>query len=177
MEQRAFTRRVNGLVNELRTPTGIFAVASATLVIPKNIEQFEAIWDTGATNTAIASTVVAKLGLKPITFVPVGTGGGQVVAPVHLVNIVLPNNVIVQGVQVTELKDLNNCDMLIGMDIITKGDFAVTHVNGKTCFSFRTPSSAQIDFVPESTRFNFKLKSGRGFGKKNLPKRKSRKKK
>jgi hypothetical protein len=154
----------------------VFSVATGQLVIPKNIEQFTAIWDTGATNTAIASTVAQKLGLIPITFAPVGTGGGQVNAPVHLVNIILPNNVLVPNVQVTELKDLNSCDLLIGMDIISTGDFALTHVNGKACFSFRTPSFKRIDFVPESNHHNLRLKSGVGTGKKNLPKRKPRKK-
>lgn len=36
--------------------------------------------------------------------------------------------------------------VLIGMDLITLGDFAVTNKNGQTCFSFRYPSSEWIDF-------------------------------
>jgi hypothetical protein len=179
MEHRAFTHKANGRVNEIRTPAGIFPVATGQTVIPQNIDLFDAVWDTGATNTAIASTVAQKLNLKPITFAPVGTGGGQVIAPVHLVNIVLPNNVIVPNIQVTELKDLNSCDVLVGMDIISRGDFALTHVNGRACFSFRMPSSKEIDFVPESDKHNLKLRLGfkSGTSKKNLPKRKARKNK
>ena len=41
-------------------------------------------------------------------------------------------------------------DVLIGMDIINEGDFAVTNLNGRTKFSFRVPSQADIDFVRES---------------------------
>ena len=41
-------------------------------------------------------------------------------------------------------------DVLIGMDIITKGDFAITNPDGTTKFSFRIPSQADIDFVRES---------------------------
>lgn len=33
------------------------------------------------------------------------------------------------------------------MDIISKGDFAITNVDGKTVFSFRIPSVETIDFV------------------------------
>ncbi len=175
-EHRAFTRRADGTLNEIRTPAGIFLVSTGQNIIPTDIEQFEAIWDTGATNTAIASTVVQKLGSSPISFVPVGTGGGQVIAPVHLINIVLPNNVIVPNIQVTELTDLNSCDVLIGMDIITQGDFALTHVSGKACFSFRTPSSRQIDFVPESNQHNSRTRSLVGTSKKNVSKKKTRKK-
>ena len=177
MEQRAFTRKADGLVREIKTEAGIFAVASSEVVIPKNIVSFQAIWDTGATNTAIASSVVQKLELKPITFAKVGTGGGEVNAPVYLVNIVLPNNVIVQNVQVTELKDLNNCDALIGMDVISQGDFAITHLDGKACFTFRMPPFTHIDFVPESNDHNFKLKYGFSRIKQNRKSKKKRKKK
>lgn len=41
-------------------------------------------------------------------------------------------------------------DFLIGMDIITLGDFAVTNVNGKTVFSFRYPSCEKIDYVNDA---------------------------
>ncbi len=38
-------------------------------------------------------------------------------------------------------------DLLIGMDIIGLGDFAVTNLNGVTQFTFRLPSVESIDFV------------------------------
>ena len=37
-------------------------------------------------------------------------------------------------------------DMPIGMDIISKGDFAVSNFEGKTWFAFQTPSQGHIDF-------------------------------
>lgn len=37
--------------------------------------------------------------------------------------------------------------MLIGMDIINLGDFALTHKNGGTVFSFQIPSTHEYDFV------------------------------
>ena len=43
-------------------------------------------------------------------------------------------------------------DILIGMDIIGVGDFAVTNRDGKTKFSFRLPSRADIDFVVEDKK-------------------------
>ena len=69
-------------------------------------------------------------------------------ADVFLVNIVLPNKVGFPELTVTAGK-LYGADVLIGMDIIGKGDFAVTHPNGNTKFSFRMPSQADIDFVKE----------------------------
>jgi hypothetical protein len=40
-----------------------------------------------------------------------------------------------------------HADILIGMDIITLGDFAVSNFEGVTKFSFRVPSLSHIDFV------------------------------
>ena len=40
-------------------------------------------------------------------------------------------------------------DMLIGMDVMNLGDFAVTNKDGRTVFSFRIPSCRCIDFVKE----------------------------
>lgn len=161
MEHKAFTQKADGRVNEIRSVAGVFIVASAQDGIPTEIEQFQAVWDTGATNTVVTSTVIERIGSRPITYVPVGTAGGEVKnAPVHLLNIVLPNNVIIPNIQVTELKDLNSCDILVGMDIISSGDFAITHPSGRAVFSFRMPSSRPIDFVPESNLHNLKLARG-----------------
>jgi len=38
---------------------------------------------------------------------------------------------------------------LIGMDIISQSDFAVTAYNGNTKMSFLVPSTHEIDFVQE----------------------------
>ena len=45
---------------------------------------------------------------------------------------------------------LNGIDFLIGMDIITLGDFSVTNLNGKTTFSFRYPSCETINYVKQA---------------------------
>jgi len=45
--------------------------------------------------------------------------------------------------------ELTGFDILIGMDIINKGDFAISNRNGKTMFSFRYPSMTDFDFQSE----------------------------
>ncbi len=171
-EQKAFTSRVNGRIREIRTSAGLFKVEPGEEIRSQQIVAFHAIWDTGASNTAIASSVTEKLNISPVSYTRVSTGGGEVHAPVYLLNIVLPNNVIIPNVKVTALKGISNCDVLIGMDIISLGDFALTHVGGKACFSFRIPSSRCIDFVPESNSHNRKVHSKVNKSKKNKPKRK-----
>ena len=75
-----------------------------------------------------------------------------------LVNIGLPNNVVVHTVTVTRGK-LPGFDALIGMNIITLGDFAVTNRGGKTMFSFRFPSISAIDFMEEDRKLTAPKKS------------------
>lgn len=41
-------------------------------------------------------------------------------------------------------------DVLIGMDVISKNDFAISNYNGKTQFSFRIPSQNDVDYKAES---------------------------
>jgi len=50
---------------------------------------------------------------------------------------------------VTEGIVVGDAEALIGMDIIGKGDFAVTNKDGKTTFTFRIPSIECIDFVKQ----------------------------
>ena len=45
--------------------------------------------------------------------------------------------------------NMTGTEVLIGMDIISLGDFAVTNLNNKTWFTFRMPSVARLDFVKE----------------------------
>ena len=44
---------------------------------------------------------------------------------------------------------MGEADVLVGMDIINTGDFAVTNLGGITKFSFRFPSLEHIDFVEQ----------------------------
>jgi hypothetical protein len=107
----------------------------------------KALWDTGATNSVITKDTVVKLGLSPVGKAFASHAGGRDVVNVYLVNIYLPNKLIIKGVHVTECENKDNFGVIIGMDIITRGDFSVTNINNKTVFSYRYPSSECIDFV------------------------------
>jgi hypothetical protein len=65
------------------------------------------------------------------------------------VDFVLPNGVQIQT-EVTSCDSLGNCDALIGMDIITLGDFSISNYGKKTTFSFRIPSVRKIDFTKKA---------------------------
>lgn len=109
---------------------------------------FSAICDTGATNSAISQKVVDACKLSPTGITRVQGVHGVKEVETYLVNISLPSNVTIANVRVTK-GDLGNDDILIGMDVISRGDFAVTDHGGITKFSFRIPSMEHIDFVTE----------------------------
>ncbi len=72
--------------------------------------------------------------------------------PTYLVNIFLPNKVAVRDVKVARAPRIAGADVLVGMDIIGMGDFAVSSYQGETSFSFRFPSMERIDFLPPKAR-------------------------
>lgn len=139
----SFTVKSNGgLLRVLVTDVNIH-ISGTTNKVP-----IKAIWDTGASGSAITKAVGAKLGLIPTGMAQVNTANGVATQNTYTVDVGLPNGVIIQGVIVTEIDALSvGCDALIGMDIITLGDFSITNHNGKTCMSFRVPSSHEIDYV------------------------------
>ncbi len=115
---------------------------------------FKAIWDTGATNSVITQTVVDACQLKATGMAKVHGVLSTDVAETFLVNLLLPNAVQVVGVEVTLGKMAGAADILLGMDIITNGDFSITNVGGETVFSFRVPSIKTVDFVKEANALN-----------------------
>ena len=63
-------------------------------------------------------------------------------------NIIIPNGVMFENLLVVESESLaDGSDILIGMDIIGEGDFAVSSFQGRTTFTFRIPSIERIDFA------------------------------
>lgn len=112
-----------------------------------------ALWDTGATNTFITRAIVEAMGLIPVGRTAIRHGGGEGEGDTFMVNIILPNNVRMQGIPVTECQQIvDDFEVIIGMDIIGLGDFAVTNVSGKTVMTFRIPSIETIDYVEEANQ-------------------------
>lgn len=115
------------------------------------LNEFEAIWDTGATNSVITQAVANDCGLTPTGIAKVHGVHGEGQAETYLVNIALPNGVEFIGIRVTK-GDLGGAGILLGMDIIGMGDFSVTNCDGYTKFSYRTPSIEHIDYVLQAEK-------------------------
>jgi len=147
---RAFTASTNVLANILESPAYIGEPYDPQRSKPSQSPvEYIAIWDTGATGTVITKKVVQDCDLKQVGMAKVQTVGGDVNSPVYFVSLYLPNKVIIPQLRVVEGILFGPAEILIGMDIINRGDFAITNKNNKTTFSFRMPSLETINFVKQ----------------------------
>lgn len=96
----------------------------------------KAVWDTGASVTVISERMVERLGLIPVGKTKIsGYNGRPVVTNEYRVDLKFSDDVTVNFVNVAEAP-LVMMDMLIGMNVINKGDFHLDFRNGKQSFSF-----------------------------------------
>lgn len=107
-------------------------------------------WDCGATQSSISSELAEELNLKPFTSQNVDSTSGTDISKIYDIDYVVRSSNRTIQVYASEAKDLRrrgNIDLLIGMDVISLGDFAISNYKGKTYFSFRYPSQGSIDFT------------------------------
>ncbi|MBF0620049.1 MAG: aspartyl protease family protein [Candidatus Omnitrophica bacterium] len=149
----------NGRARALITDCALALPAGLCADKDKKFLPFKALWDTGATNSVITKKVVDSVGLAPTgVAVTHGVHGSNEVSK-YVIDIGLPNRVCIQDITVTEGALLNGYDILIGMDIIMMGDFAISNPDGKTIFSFCIPSHKNpIDLLEKSEKVNPKFK-------------------
>lgn len=157
----AFTTHYGGRPRSIVSEIGIRQSAKFKQT---SIEKVKAIWDTGATNSVVSDRVAWKLGLVPVGKIRTSGVHGQSDVNEHLVDIFLPNHVAVEQVRVASARGISGdnspIDMLIGMDIIGAGDFAITHDQNGTLLTYRIPAvpPASVNFLDGIDHFNSSVK-------------------
>ena len=146
-----FTKRSDGLDLDIVTKCSIFSGVPVEAIrqesdLPEGFHTKNALWDTGAETTLISPQVVKKLGLTPFDQTMIEGVGGTTLDNTYIVHIKLPSEDFAFYVEATETEYTNDYDVIIGMDIISKMDFAFTNKDDKSVFSFRFPSEEHIDF-------------------------------
>lgn len=153
---RAFTTKYNGLATSLRNTVAVKTDNTSIGAL--------ALWDTGATRSCVSHDIVNKLSLVPIGKASIRTPSGASIVDTYMVDVVLPNDVLVKDIIICD-SDIGTqgLGILIGMDIIKMGDFAVSNFDGKTTFSFRLPSKFVTDYAKQIIAENtIGPKHGRG---------------
>ena len=161
MQVSAFTTYGHGPLSVLKNKVGITACGDDS----QKLKLFQAVWDTGATATVITEKVVSECVLKESGETELHGVLGSETTPTYLVDVFLPNKVRVVEVTVAKAPLTGDSEILVGMDIIGTGDFAVSSYKGKTSFSFRIPSMEQIDFLPPENRPGSTPRIGRKVGR------------
>jgi hypothetical protein len=128
-----FKKEYSTLVEDIMTDCDIYSADG------HKYHTERALWDTGADTTIISSRIVTELALQPYKAGGISGIGGATGSNVYLVHVLTPTGDFVANVEVME-NDFEDIDVLIGMDVITKGDFCISTVNDQTVFSFRMPA-------------------------------------
>lgn len=166
----AFRSKYDGTPKELKTTIGI---GPPSLTHPPQMDitggaskEFKvfngAVWDTGASNTVITPQVVAILkkeyGIQPTGIIQVNAVGSEHEAETYLVDVLLPDNVLIPNLNVS-CDSIAGADVLVGMDIILRGDFCISNAKGKTTFTFCIPSfKTTTDLYIKALEENAKIK-------------------
>ena len=145
-DTHSFTRDYGALRDTLKSECHVSAAWSrqGDRNAPRSLK-CDALWDTGANISCITEDIATALELRPEEYYELFHAQGSLTVPFYHVDLGLPNGATVEGVLVSQVV-LKGCDVIIGMDIINKGDFAVTNRDGITVFSFQMPSALRIDF-------------------------------
>lgn len=125
-----------------------------------NAIRVRALWDTGCSNSVISSRTAEFLRLKLGRTLMFRTAfGGQGLKPLaeSKICVVLGGMRIPLEVGVDEKPNTDpDCDITLGLDFISQGDFAFTHTSsGRLCLSFcYPPVGAETDFTLIATKFS-----------------------
>jgi hypothetical protein len=154
VEYRGFIKSYAAPVSKLITPVSILPVSSRDKTLHSIPAKLEALWDTGAMKTCMRPGLRDRLGLRMFRAGPsvtIAGIGGKVNADFTVVSIFLTDNLGIELCPVYVLDFPGNADIIIGMDIIGMGDFAVCNYNNETSFSFAMPPFPdRINFVDKA---------------------------
>lgn len=125
-----------------------------------NSIRIRAIWDTGCSCSVVSSRVAdflrLKLGAKRTFRTPFGGAALKSMSEAKIC-VVLGGSRITLAVGVDDKPNSDlDCDITLGLDFISQGDFAITHTpSGRLCLSFcYPPVGAETDFALIAKKFS-----------------------
>lgn len=98
----------------------------------------KAVWDTGSTTTILSHKLIEQLQTQSFRKGDMTGIGGDVSSDTYLVHVAPPTDDVITYIEVMA-HDFEDYEAIIGMDVITYGDFKISSLGGKTKFSFRLP--------------------------------------
>jgi hypothetical protein len=140
----ALTYTYLDLVDAILTPVELFSDVSDEITSYST----NALWDTGAMISVISPEVITKLKLDIVDKIEIAGINGEIEVEVAIISIRFPNGAVIEDVRAAICNMSSENEIIIGMDVITQMDFAITNGGKKTQFSFAIPPfENRIDFT------------------------------
>lgn len=155
MAINALTNTGIGKRNQIITPVKISSLETGLSITTMGL------WDTGAQHCVIRHDLASAIGLIPRGIKTIQGVNGKEDRDYYYANLKLNNEEISLNIQITDVKPFSpspQLGMLIGMDVITHGDFSISNYEGNTIMTFRTPSQTIIDYCKDVNIYNKYLK-------------------
>ena len=130
---KEFTSTYEGITRELTTDIEIESALN-----PIERVKIKAIWDTGSLYTIITPETIKRLKLTCISLTTISSiTDKNKLSKMYMAHLYLPNNIKCE----TFVYEANpiNCDILIGMDVISRGLFIIDNLENNTKFTFKLP--------------------------------------
>jgi hypothetical protein len=149
MDALAITIKADGLLNRIISPVTIQQAEAFCKPRDISLKQIEvrAMWDTGSTGCCISQKLAEYLELISIASLDLTSVHDSKPSSIYLLDMIFPDKIKANNVLAAEIIPSGEFDIIIGMNIISLGDFAITNDHGKTTMSFRLPAAnVPIDF-------------------------------
>ncbi|MDR2368294.1 MAG: hypothetical protein LBF58_09340 [Deltaproteobacteria bacterium] len=127
--------------------------------LPPFEDKFLACWDTGATKSCIKESIAKHYNLPSIGEIICRGINSENKVKVYLASIFLPNETVINEIELCSHDDTLNIDLLIGMDIISMGELLVSTSDGITAFSFQSPAATvlTLNSIPLRPKVSFEI--------------------
>lgn len=122
--------------------------------IPNLSYPIHGLWDTGSMWCAISTKLADKMGLQTLGVRDVRHGGGTTSSPYYLIDLHLSDELSFHNIEAFGNPNLDENEMLIGMNVISHGDFCVMGNFGERKFSFVVPTLEGMDFADMAKKMN-----------------------
>lgn len=141
----AYTKDYEGIASAIITDAYVFEgePIEPGIIPSKRFFTHNACWDTGAEVTMISTRVVEALGLEPFEHTSLMGIGGDEEVGVYLIHLGLPNGYLYRNL-IVYASDIDDYDVLIGMNLISQSDFFITNIDGSNHFAFDIPATGKI---------------------------------
>lgn len=142
--KKSFTAVFHKKVNDIFIDCELSPIEQLGKISSEKIMPVKAMWDSGASCSMVTQSMAKKLGLVSKGVKDSYCHGGFRSSNIYQVYIHLPNLIIVP-IEVIESGDYPGFGLIIGMDILNKGDFSIKNSGPRTVVSFEMPEAERVD--------------------------------